>query len=507
MIYSNHGGIRMRFNEKFDLLMNLLNIPNNKLAKFMSVDPSLISRWRSGDRDPLKNDLYVTLISEYIVQHTADPQYLYELVAVTPNEEGDNLKEAIAVWLRSEYIQVSSIATKFLNQIQNYKDNTLPFNKALLDEAPIGERLKVEVYHGREGKRKGVVRFLTSVILSNKLTELLLYSDEPMDWLMEDLVFTQKWALMLAELMRIGHKIKIIHTVDRDANEQIVAIERWLPLYLSGQIEPYYYPNYQETLFKKTLFIAPGIAALTSSAIAGTESMEQIFYHDTKMIQTLTEEFNTYLKVCRPLMKIYSEKNLHSFHELLFEFEGQEGDMITLGQTLPFATLSYEDYRRAMKDSAIAANNQDYYIDYYTKRHSLFYSHLKNNKRCDWINLSFLSEQSCINLDTFMLHPLNLESSYINRQINTVERLIKENKHYSLRFCTREIPHNIFLAFKKNTGVIIYKTDPPHIVFAINHPLLLSAFESFIEEITTDDSIDNRSSIEKLHQLLIPAFN
>lgn len=472
------------------------------MAKFMSVDPSLISRWRSGERDPLKNDAYVEMIAEYIMQHATDRQCLFELLSVNPNSDGSNLYEQILNWLKSDYINVSSIATKFLSQIQNYKNYELPFNKELLDEMPVGDRLKVEVYHGREGKRKGVIRFLSSVILSSKLTELLLYSDEPMDWLMEDPQFTQKWALMLAELMRIGHKIKIIHTVDRDANEQIVAIERWLPLYLSGQIEPYYYPSYQESLFKKTLFIAPGIAALTSSAIAGTESMEQILYHDTKMIQTLTEEFNTYLKVCRPLMKIYNERNLQQFHELLLEFEGQEGDLVTIGQGLPFATLSYEDYCQVINTGTMSDELKAYYIHYYEKRHSLFNLHLKSSKRNDWINQSFLSEPSCIDVDTYIPGPNFLKSSYVNRQLSVVERLLKENKHYHLKFCSNDIPNNIYLAFKKNTGVLIYKTDSPHIVFAINHPLMLNAFESFIDEITLENSSDNKHTLEKIHQII-----
>lgn len=492
----------MRFNEKFDLLMNLLNIPNNKLAKFMSVDPSLISRWRSGERDPLKNDAYVEMISEYIMQHATDRQCLYELLSVNPDSNGSDLSEQIINWLRSDYVNVSNIATKFLTQIQNYKDYEMPFNKALLDEMPIGERLKVEVYHGREGKRKGVIRFLSSVILSSKLTELLLYSDEPMDWLMEDPQFTQKWALMLAELMRIGHKIKIIHTVDRNANEQIVAIERWLPLYLSGQIEPYYYPSYQEALFKRTLFIAPGIAALTSSAIAGTESMEQIFYHDTKMIQTLTEEFNTYLKVCRPLMKIYNEKNLQQFHELLLEFESQEGDLVTIGQGLPFATLSYEDYCQAINNYMTSEETKAYYTHFYEKRHSLFNMHLKSSKRYDWLSQSFLEHPNCVDIDTYISVPNFLKSSYVNQQLSVVERLLKENKNYHLNFCSNNIPNNIYLAFKKNTGVLIYKTDAPHIVFAINHPLMTNAFEAFIEEIASENSNDHKHTLDKIHQMI-----
>ncbi|MDW7661634.1 MAG: hypothetical protein SCL54_09485, partial [Bacillota bacterium] len=41
--------------DKLNLLMNFFEISNSKLARAISVDPSLISRWRTGDRVPSKS--------------------------------------------------------------------------------------------------------------------------------------------------------------------------------------------------------------------------------------------------------------------------------------------------------------------------------------------------------------------------------------------------------------------------------------------------------------------
>lgn len=40
----------MHFSEKFELLMRLFKVSNKRLAGYLNVDPSLVSRWRSGER-------------------------------------------------------------------------------------------------------------------------------------------------------------------------------------------------------------------------------------------------------------------------------------------------------------------------------------------------------------------------------------------------------------------------------------------------------------------------
>ena len=48
----------MSFSEKLNLMMNISNTNNSALARAISVDPSLVSRLRRGDRTPSKNQTY-----------------------------------------------------------------------------------------------------------------------------------------------------------------------------------------------------------------------------------------------------------------------------------------------------------------------------------------------------------------------------------------------------------------------------------------------------------------
>lgn len=37
-----------------------------------------------------------------------------------------------------------------------------------------------------------------------------------------------------------GHHLNIIHNVDRPFNEMMLGLESWIPIYMTGQISPYY---------------------------------------------------------------------------------------------------------------------------------------------------------------------------------------------------------------------------------------------------------------------------
>lgn len=493
----------MKFYEKFNLLMNLLNIPNNKLAKALSVDPSLISRWRSGSRDPVKNTTYVALISQYLVTHANDKECLYELIRIPSISSSEELTEALNEWLVLDHINDSSFVSNFLSHLTHSTfPKPLPFMSEIIEDKPSGKKLSVEVFHGNEGKRKGVIRFLSAVITSSKPCDLLLYSDEPMKWLLEDNDFLTKWGMLLNQVIAKGHRIKIIHTIARNSNELIAAIDRWLPLYLTGSIEPYYYPNYQEALFKRTMFIAPGVGALTSSAIVDVESMEQLYYHDANMIAILQKEFDAYLHLCRPLMRIFTEQNITVFHELLYEFEMQDGDLTYISTSPPLTMLPYDSLCDALSTSNLLPDKIEYYKNFYIKRKHAFHEHLKSNNRYDFIHLpessiSISNDEACPNFAyTFLHEGVTIDKFLFLQQLENVKKVLKTNKHYHISLTAHNLPSNILIYFKKEIGVIIYKADAPLIIFAINHPIMIHAFESYIEDLS-DNLIKNE--YDQLH--------
>ncbi|QNB45639.1 hypothetical protein BR63_04535 [Thermanaerosceptrum fracticalcis] len=49
----------MPFSHKLNHLMEIFGVSNNRLAKALSIDASLVSRWRTGNRVPAQDSPYI----------------------------------------------------------------------------------------------------------------------------------------------------------------------------------------------------------------------------------------------------------------------------------------------------------------------------------------------------------------------------------------------------------------------------------------------------------------
>jgi hypothetical protein len=185
----------------------------------------------------------------------------------------------------------------------------------------------------------------------------------------------------LREVIKKGHKIKIIHTLKRDLNELLKAIDYWLPLYMTGRIEPYFYPHYNRHVFQRTLFIAPGVAALTSNTFAGNvKPAEQFYYRDQNKINDLAQEFNQFLEMCRPLMRIFKNRETYSFNELQLEFDQQTSELTTFSDMLSFANMPRILLVKLLAQKKINSELKNAVLDLHAARFEAFKNNLKQNK-------------------------------------------------------------------------------------------------------------------------------
>ena len=154
----------MKFHDKLNLLMTLQNIPNNKLAKALSLDPSLISRWRNGSRDLPKHSEYIESIAHYFVSNYKDKSRLCELL----NIEYDNnttplsvIQNHLKAWLLDEQSANGALVSRFIERLNQIKPSiaTSPLPE-FVTLAAHGKKLSVETYQGNAGKREAVIRFL-----------------------------------------------------------------------------------------------------------------------------------------------------------------------------------------------------------------------------------------------------------------------------------------------------------------------------------------------------------
>ncbi|MDD2190031.1 MAG: hypothetical protein PHV71_01530 [Eubacteriales bacterium] len=331
------------FCDKLDFLMKLTNTSNSAMGAAISLDPSHISRLRNGGRRLPKNPGFLASMSEYLASRITTHQQqdlLMNTAGFLEPLPSDPKKKAaaIAAWLNEDSDKCIKKDETYIS-LFNKPDLTKLMESGPYTITPRKPR-SVEYYFGVEGKREAVVRFLDEVISSDGPQTLLLYSDETMKWLNDIPEYAQLWKSLLGRVIASGHKIKIIHTVNRNVDEMFQAFIKWMPVYFTGAVQPYYCPKIRDGLFAHTMFIAPNNAAITvTTSRIDANNTFNLYHTDKRAILSLVEEYEGYLSVCKPLMRLFTPKQADEFFRLYAEFDAEQRDITLCSQGLSISTL------------------------------------------------------------------------------------------------------------------------------------------------------------------------
>ena len=303
--------------DKLNFLMRVTGTKNNVLGKAISFDSSYISRIRTGSRGVPKHRDFIYPTAVFFAQTIKTKKQKDTLAEVIcPGrswpEDVNTVTSLIADWLKKDLGMGSSFVYD--------ADNTPRFIPAD-SAAPVFSETQTGFYFGNSGKRECVLRFLTELAELNEPIRLLLHSEEDMLWMYENPKFVRNWAILLKTILQNGGRIVIVHTVRRTLREMLEAIAKWSPLYASGFIESYYCPKLRDNVFKRTLFIASGKAAILghTTGEAGKNRLNMLL-HDPRAVNALEKEYYDFLSICRPLMKIYNTSNLTQIAPVLSRF-------------------------------------------------------------------------------------------------------------------------------------------------------------------------------------------
>ncbi|MBQ6662285.1 MAG: hypothetical protein IJM69_01980 [Firmicutes bacterium] len=335
--------------EKIDFLMTLTNTRNSELGRALHFDASYISRIRSGKRGLPKGQPFVEPASIFFAhgiheeyQKAAAAQEL-NLIGPWPKKEKEAAK-LISGWLQSQTPQPAPI-DRMLAAI------TSPAISPKADKGAYrpgeGNQDTIRFFYGNEGKRSAVIQFLERLASTGEALHLLLYSDEDMDWLYEDPDFPDIWAAYLIKLIENGSSIRIIHSIGRSLNEMWEAVQKWLPLYMTGAIEPYYYPMLRDGVFRRTMFVAQGRAALISNSVKDQKGeVLNTIITEPRAVDVVEGEFDAYFTFCKPLMEIAKLGSRQELEDVGRKFRDLASDLRT--EALPGVDIMLKDNTAAL---------------------------------------------------------------------------------------------------------------------------------------------------------------
>ena len=479
------------FSNNLNTLITSLNINTHEMSKYIVFDASHISRIRYGKAKPSNPVEFSNKICSYILNRYKNPDDINNLMMIIGCKKSDLSNErffnTLFSWLTSEMVPVKSQVSDFLHNLDSFNLDdyikVIKFDELKVPSIPF-YKTKTKHYYGIEEMKQGELNFFKGTVLSKSKEDIFMCSDMPMEDMAKDIDFGKKWMFAIAMCLKKGHHLNIIHNLDRPFNEMMLGLESWIPIYMTGQISPYYLSNLKNNVYNHLNYVSAA-AALSGECINGFHNKGMYYLTTNKNeIEYYKEKSDLLLKKAKPLMEIYRESNIKEYHLFLKKDENIVCDRTRYISSLPLFTISDELLIKILKRNKLSKEKINKIIKYKNDEFKYMNSILKKNKVFDYIYVikedEFISDTPSLLLNNlFIDKTINYTYKEYIEHLKLTNEYAKNNKNYNVLTEKDKTFKNITITILKNNHVIISKNSNPTIHFVIRHPKLVAAIESF----------------------------
>ena len=479
------------FSNNLNTLITSLNINTHEMSKYIVFDASHISRIRYGKAKPSNPVEFSNKICSYILNRYKNPDDINNLMMIIGCKKSDLSNEKIYStlfnWLTSEIVPVKNQISDFLHHLDSFNLDdyikVIKFDELKVPNIPF-YKAKTKHYYGIEEMKQGELNFFKGTVLSKSKEDIFMCSDMPMEDMAKDIDFGKKWMFAIAMCLKKGHHLNIIHNLDRPFNEMMLGLESWIPIYMTGQISPYYLSNLKNNIYNHLNYVSAA-AALSGECINGFHNKGMYYLTTNKNeIEYYKEKSDLLLKKARPLMEIYRESNIKEYHLFLKKDENIVCDRTRYISSLPLFTISDELLIKILKRNKLSKEEINKIIKYKNNEFKYMNSILKKNKVFDYIYVikenDFISDTPSLLLNNLFIDKIiNYTYKEYIEHLKLTNEYAKNNKNYNVLTEKDKTFKNITITILKNNHVIISKNSNPTINFVIRHPKLVAAIESF----------------------------
>lgn len=292
----------MVFSEKLTFLMRISGTSNKGLAEFLHVDPSRISQLKTGRRGRPRDSESLNSIATFFARHCTSNSQRIALsegvgnITFPTGMTTEELAESIFFWLSDTPLQSQNSA------IKTFADGDAKPAKGILS----ADGQEQYIFYGNEGKRNAVRLMYQQALELDEPQTIYMCSEENPTWYYEDPSFLAEQEEQRLRLVKKG--FHIIHILDLNTSLAVTFenIIRWIPAYMTGMVEPYFYPRIRDGVFNHTLIIIPGKMSLFSTSIANNPiSRMTMVSTNAHVLEETTAFILDYFNICIPALKVY----------------------------------------------------------------------------------------------------------------------------------------------------------------------------------------------------------
>ena len=482
-----------QLSKNFNELIATLNINMSELSRFSFYDASLLSKIRTGNKTPSKPKTFIENVCSFVVNRYKsenDKKSVAILIGSNSKDLKDNSNyyNRLFKWLSTNLVPTNNYIDDFLNNLDKFDLNeyikAIHFDEMKVPTIPFYKAIS-KTYYGIEEMKKGELDFFKATVLSKNNEPVFMCSDMPMEDMAQDVEFGKKWMYAIAIMLKKGLHLNIIHNVDRPFNEMMLGLESWLPIYMTGQVSPYFLKGLQNNIYCHFNYVS-GVAALYGECINGyhdkgkyslTTNKNDISYYKTKAQCLLSKSTS--------LMDIYKEESKNAFNAFLSSSVKIKASRRRILFSLPIHTISYNLLLKILKHNNVSAKSIKVIQESVEFQKEIFKNTIEQSIIED--EISILSKEEFEEAKPFLFladifYDKKLYYTYEEylEHLDLTKKYERENKNYKLSVNNNNTFKNIQILVCEENWVMISKANSPSIHFVIHHPKLRNAIENFI---------------------------
>lgn len=485
--------------QNFNTLLIALNINLTRLCQYINYDASAIFRIRNGTRNPGNSEQFASAVASFVARENQTPPEIFavaELIGCTADKIQDiSVRHSkIKGWLLERRAQKtgSDSISEFLHKLDEFDLNeyikVIKFDELKVPSVPFQVPTS-KTYWGIEEMMESELDFLKATVLSKSMTPVIMYSDMPMKEMAKDPDFPKKWMFGMAMMMKKRLHLNQIHNLDRSFDEMMLGLESWIPMYMTGQISPYYFKNAQNNVFLHLLKVS-GAAALSGEAIAGYHSDGKYYLTKSKReVEYYRKRAEKMLKNAYPLMDIYRSEQENKLSTFLLSDVGKAGNRRSIYSTLPLYTISEELLNRILTRNGVGIDQKDRIKKYAAAQRQRVLSLLSFETLEDEVPTfrpsDFKERPPVLELSAlFYETDITYSEEEYTAHLRETMAFAEQNMNYTVKCSTVHAFDNLQILIHEGSWAMVSKGISPAIHFVIRHPKLRSAIENFIPPIT-----------------------
>ncbi len=502
----DNAAIMRLFSERFDSIAQVLELSNVRLSKLLNVDASLISRFRSGKRSPRNNAEFMQLLCEVLCDRMHAIGANEEVAQLVGCEEeqthATEFKMVLKEWFfaKREEKQKNTHAYDYLKMFLPLTQ--LPVDAMISNLTAHIEKEKTDTYWGLDGMRNAILRLLTEAAQQGG-GELYMYADQSLNWLLADEEVLHIWYLCCSLCISRGVKLIVVHDINRKVSEMAEAMQVWVPLFMTGHVEPYYCTLNRGSRFTHMLFLRPNHAALSSLHVHGAKGNHFYDYiQDPKKLNVLFSEFKGLLSNSEKLVHVYTQDDMSKYYSILGKAMAQTRNSFALLDAPTSVTVPDDVLNEMFERSRIS--NEDRELIMSMRKNT--YDNLQNGSITELFQLP--DKQQVKDGEVYLclgnsLHHGGPRYSVPEfcRQIENIIRLCETSENYNCCVLNRPLFPEMRIILMDSCTVIV-RLQKPYTAFLVDNPFFTKSFDVLLHNFYEQNAVPRERTIALLKKYL-----